>query len=79
MRQKRIIIEKNITFKSEKEKTFLDIGCGEGYAIKYFYLPTGKTEPEDIRHISVSAPCRHSGRTTPASGWHTSDIFPAAP
>lgn len=38
MRQKRIIIEKNITFKSEKEKTFLDIGCGEGYAIKYFYL-----------------------------------------
>ncbi len=36
--QKKRIIESHVHFSDNQKKiSFLDIGCGEGYALKYFY------------------------------------------
>lgn len=35
--QKKRIIESHVHFSDNQKKSLLDIGCGEGYALKYFY------------------------------------------
>lgn len=37
MIKKKRIIESHVHFSDNQKKSLLDIGCGEGYALKYFY------------------------------------------